>query len=85
MCSVSVGSWTHGSEVGETDLETPRRKLHFDIEPGTRAYVRFGILLVLSVVIATGGVVTDSTATVIGAMIAAPRMTPIVATPLADR
>ncbi len=83
MCPVSVGSWIHGGEVGETDLETLRRKLYFDLEPGTRAYVRFGILLVLSVIIATGGVVTDSTATVIGAMIVAPLMTPIVATALA--
>jgi uncharacterized membrane protein len=34
-------------------------------------------LLLLSAVIATAGVVSDSTATVIGAMIIAPLMTPI--------
>jgi uncharacterized hydrophobic protein (TIGR00271 family) len=38
---------------------------------------RFWLLLVLSAVIATGGVVGDSTATVIGAMIIAPLATPI--------
>jgi len=40
-------------------------------------YVRYAVLLSLSTVIATGGVVTDSTATVIGAMIVAPLATPI--------
>ena len=35
------------------------------------------LLLPLSAVIASAGVVSDSTATVIGAMIAAPLMTPI--------
>lgn len=38
---------------------------------------RFWILLLLSAVIATGGVLVDSTATVIGAMIVAPLGTPI--------
>jgi uncharacterized hydrophobic protein (TIGR00271 family) len=41
---------------------------------------RFGVLLFLSVIIATAGVIGDSTATVIGAMIVAPLMTPIMAT-----
>jgi uncharacterized membrane protein len=42
--------------------------------------VRFTVLLFLSTVIATFGVINDSTATVIGAMIIAPLMTPIMAT-----
>ncbi len=41
---------------------------------------RFTVLLFLSAVIATMGVISDSTATVIGAMIIAPLMTPIMAT-----
>jgi len=41
--------------------------------------VRYGVLLVLSGIIATGGVLVDSTATVIGAMIVAPLATPILA------
>ncbi len=44
---------------------------------------RFWILLVLAAVIATAGVIADSTATVIGAMIVAPLMTPILGTALA--
>jgi uncharacterized hydrophobic protein (TIGR00271 family) len=45
-----------------------------------RTYLeQFGMLLVLSTIIATAGVIGDSTATVIGAMIVAPLMTPIMA------
>jgi uncharacterized hydrophobic protein (TIGR00271 family) len=44
---------------------------------------RFWVLLALSSVIAAAGVVSDSTATVIGAMIVAPLMTPILGTALA--
>jgi uncharacterized membrane protein len=42
-----------------------------------RKLSRLWALLLLAAVIATAGVVTDSTATVIGAMIVAPLMTPI--------
>ncbi|MGR6999304.1 DUF389 domain-containing protein [Yinghuangia aomiensis] len=44
---------------------------------------RFWGLLVLAAVIASAGVVADSTATVIGAMIVAPLMTPILGSALA--
>ncbi|MFC1442382.1 MULTISPECIES: DUF389 domain-containing protein [Streptacidiphilus] len=44
---------------------------------------RFWVLLVLAAVIATAGVIGDSTATVIGAMIVAPLMTPILGSALA--
>ncbi|NUT18692.1 MAG: DUF389 domain-containing protein [Hamadaea sp.] len=44
---------------------------------------RFWVLLILASIIATAGVVADSTATVIGAMIVAPLMTPILGTALA--
>jgi len=50
---------------------------------------RFWVLLGLATIIATSGVIADSTATVIGAMIVAPLMTPILgialATVLGDR
>jgi uncharacterized hydrophobic protein (TIGR00271 family) len=78
----SFGDLLHGSRVERADLDELADKLWFDRE-GRDAYVRFAVLLVLSVVIATGGVLTDSTATVIGAMIVAPLMTPIMATTLA--
>ena len=55
----------------------------FDGPEASRKLSRFWILLVLAAVIATAGVVADSTATVIGAMIVAPLMIPIQGTMLA--
>jgi uncharacterized hydrophobic protein (TIGR00271 family) len=52
------------------------------IQRGPKAS-KFWTLLVLAAVIATAGVLSDSTATVIGAMIVAPLMTPILGTSLA--
>src|SRR5215471_12498144 len=45
-----------------------------------RRLVNFFVLLLLATVIATYGVLSDSTATVIGAMIVAPLMGPMMAT-----
>jgi uncharacterized hydrophobic protein (TIGR00271 family) len=50
---------------------------------GPDKLIRYTILLVLAAVIAGGGIVSDSTATVIGAMIVAPLATPIIAVGLA--
>jgi uncharacterized hydrophobic protein (TIGR00271 family) len=55
-------------------------KLFFEGERRTRQVTNFTVLLLLATVIATYGVITNSTATVIGAMIIAPLMTPIMAT-----
>ena len=54
-----------------------REQLLFDGADASRKLSRFWTLLVLAAVIASAGVVADSTATVIGAMIVAPLMTPI--------
>ena len=59
------------------DLES---KLFFEGNRTQPYLFRFTVLLSLSTVIASLGVMMDSTATVIGAMIIAPLMTPIVAT-----
>src|SRR5262245_17414817 len=55
----------------------------FDGEERGRKLSGFWALLVLAAMIATAGIVSDSTATVIGAMIVAPLMTPILGTVLA--
>jgi Predicted membrane protein len=69
-------------DITAADLDRMRSNLLFD-EPGASAKVsRFWVLLVLSAAIASAGVVADSTATVIGAMIVAPLMTPIMGTVL---
>jgi len=66
-----------------------RDVVFFDGPEQTRRLSRFWILLTLAAIIASCGVVTDSTATVIGAMIVAPLMIPIqgimLASVLADR
>ena len=65
------------------DLERMRGELFFEGPEAGRRFSRFWLLLPLSAVIAAAGVVSDSTATVIGAMIVAPLMTPILGIVLA--
>ena len=62
------------------DIPELESKLFFEGDRARRYLVRFTVLLFLSTVIAAEGVIEDSTATVIGAMIIAPLMTPILAT-----
>jgi uncharacterized hydrophobic protein (TIGR00271 family) len=64
------------------DLGTMRQSVFFDGPDAASKLSRFWILLTLAAVIASAGVVADSTATVIGAMIVAPLMTPIQGTML---
>lgn len=60
-----------------------RDAVFFDGPQASQRFSRFWLLLILAAVIASAGVVADSTATVIGAMIVAPLMTPILGTMLA--
>ena len=67
--------------VDEADIERMAKKTVLSYGPDTAAKTsRFWILLFLAGIIATAGVAADSTATVIGAMIVAPLMTPILGT-----
>ena len=69
----------HDNQFQPDDVPKFENKLFFE---GTRkrSYLeRFFVLLILATIIATAGIVGDSTATVIGAMIVAPLMTPIMA------
>jgi uncharacterized hydrophobic protein (TIGR00271 family) len=65
------------------DVLRMRDQLFVEGEARHRKRSRFWLLLLLSAVIATAGVIGDSTATVIGAMIVAPLMTPILGVVLA--
>jgi uncharacterized hydrophobic protein (TIGR00271 family) len=69
--------------ITDLDLARMRDGLLFSGPDAGRKLSRFWVLLVLASVIATAGVIADSTATVIGAMIVAPLMTPILGTVLA--
>jgi uncharacterized hydrophobic protein (TIGR00271 family) len=66
--------------IAVTDVERMRDELLFDGPRRSRKLSRFWTLLILATFIATAGVIGDSTATVIGAMIVAPLMTPILGT-----
>jgi uncharacterized hydrophobic protein (TIGR00271 family) len=70
----------------ESRFATPvqmRESVFFDGPEAPARYSRFWMLLVLSAIIASAGVVADSTAAVIGAMIVAPLLGPIQGTMLA--
>ncbi|MFI5040532.1 MAG: DUF389 domain-containing protein [Acidimicrobiales bacterium] len=69
--------------VTDADIARMRDQLFFEGPERSRRLSRFWVLLLLAAVIASAGVVSDSTATVIGAMIVAPLMTPILGTMLA--
>ncbi|SDJ82785.1 uncharacterized hydrophobic domain-containing protein [Nocardioides sp. YR527] len=69
--------------VTAADVTRITERLFLTLGDRRRNLTAFWVLLVLAGVIATAGVVADSTATVIGAMIVAPLMTPILGTALA--
>jgi len=75
--------------VTAADIDRMTDALFSDGDDRRRKLTKFWTLLPLAAVIASAGIVSDSTATVIGAMIVAPLMTPILGTAqavvLADR
>ncbi len=71
------------SGLSEVDIQRMRDQLFFEGPERGRRLSRYWLLLPLAAVIASAGVVSDSTATVIGAMIVAPLMTPILGIVLA--
>jgi uncharacterized hydrophobic protein (TIGR00271 family) len=71
------------SGLDQVDIKRMRDQLFFEGPERSRRVSRYWLLLPLSAVIASAGVVSDSTATVIGAMIVAPLMTPILGIVLA--
>jgi uncharacterized hydrophobic protein (TIGR00271 family) len=77
------------NSLADADIARMRDQLFFEGPERRRRLSRYWLLLPLAAVIASAGVVSDSTATVIGAMIVAPLMTPILgivlAVVLADR
>ena len=70
-------------QLSDADVDRMVDKLLFAGPDADQKRSAFWVLLALAAVIATAGVASDSTATVIGAMIVAPLMTPILGTALA--
>lgn len=79
----TVGSILVGRRADRCSLDELEGKLFLDQTDAVYKFQRFGLLLVLSSIIASGGIVADSTATVIGAMIVAPLGVPIMGVALA--
>lgn len=69
--------------AGPADVQRMVSRLYLTHGDRARKLSAFWTLLVLSAVIAAAGIIADSPATVIGAMIVAPLMTPILGTSLA--
>lgn len=77
---MGFGEVLHGGPVDAAELARVRDVLLFEGDDLAQRQVKFWSLLVLSTGIATFGLIGDSAATVIGAMIVAPLMIPIMGT-----
>lgn len=79
----TLGSILVGRPSDRLRVEELETLLFLDRGEARYKFQRFGLLLVLSAIIASGGIIVDSTATVIGAMIVAPLGVPIMGVALA--
>ena len=73
----NIGDVLHGGRVDDSELQRVRDVLLFEQPRLQERLVRFWALLILAAAIATFGLIGDSVAAVIGAMIVAPLMLPI--------
>ncbi|MCC6498278.1 MAG: DUF389 domain-containing protein [Propionibacteriaceae bacterium] len=80
---MKFGEVVHGGPTDSAEVERVRDVLMFDGPQLHQRLIRFGALLVLASAIATFGLLANSVATVIGAMIVAPLMIPIMGTAFA--
>ena len=78
-----VGLWLTSGKYTAEDRQQLEDKLYFQGPDYTQRFQRFVMLMVLASSIAALGVMADSTAVVIGAMLVAPLMTPLLASSLA--
>lgn len=89
MGADDLGGTTMPTPVRADDVTRMSDALFIEKSWKSPSASKFWVLLVLATIIATAGVIADSTASVIGAMIVAPLMTPILgialATVLGDR
>ena len=75
-----VRDWMMLQDVGDARRDEIDDGLYFEPPDHTNKLVAWWVMLLLSVTIATFGILQDSTAVVIGAMLIAPLMTPIIGT-----
>lgn len=75
-----IRDWMMLQDVGDERRDEIDSGLYFEQPDRTNKLVAWWVMLMLSVAIATFGIIQDSTAVVIGAMLIAPLMTPIIGT-----
>jgi len=75
-----ITKWVDSRDIGDAKRERIGDTLFFESPDRTNKIVSWWVMLLLSVAIATFAVLQDSTAVVIGAMLIAPLMTPIIGT-----
>jgi uncharacterized hydrophobic protein (TIGR00271 family) len=75
--------WFEQNKFDPSILPDMYDKLYFEGEKSLRKLTNYTVMLLLATVISTYGVTSASTATVIGAMLVAPLMTPIMGTTIA--
>ena len=75
-----ITAWVDDREVGDAKRTEVAKTLYFEEPDLTHKLVSYSVMLILSVAIATLAILQDSTAVVIGAMLIAPLMTPIMGT-----
>ena len=75
-----IRDWMMLQDVGDDRRDEIDDGLYFEPPDRTNKLVAWWVMLLLSVAIATFGILQDSTAVVIGAMLIAPLMTPIIGT-----
>jgi uncharacterized membrane protein len=73
----SIGTLIHGGSVNKTHVERIRDLVLYEGSEVKNKVVKFFILIILSSGIATYGLLGNSVAVIIGAMIIAPLMLPI--------
>jgi uncharacterized hydrophobic protein (TIGR00271 family) len=76
----TFGFWLDARDVGEERRGGIADSLYFEEPDLTHKLTSYSVMLLLSVAIATFAILQDSTAVVIGAMLIAPLMTPIMGT-----
>lgn len=72
-----VAAWLSQREMGAVEAEEVEQRVFLHRGARRERVSRFAVLMGLATAIATFGIATDSTAVVIGAMLVAPLMTPI--------
>ena len=72
-----------GGEISRKTLKKAQESTFVTVIEPKQQYSSFIIRIILASIIATGGIATDSTAVIVGSMIIAPLMSPMIGVALA--